>query len=457
MTFNRFQSWCLALPGIAVFWQFFVGNWLNSPRCLTDAWYQFKGAQNAFLDTPYWAKYTLCVDPYWANQWLKNYAGGFVKRGFIGSLLNLFGDRFDLVLLNLFAFLSLLLISYSLLFIVARLLGNNSTGLVSMGISVLWLSSFGKVFSETAGDPLQIVLILWLLFGCMLSLLQVDYKLPDLVIDCVCSSLLLVSILIYEGSFLFLLIPFCFLGRRSWLWFFSLFIAILMVWSMSGSESLVAEKVIASSLVGFNSLNGLEVSYRAGGGIASQVSFMDNFWMELSRYKESPWSVLSELRGALAAFSIWLMFGSAFIFAGFEESDFAVHGDVWRFGRRFIVLVVLNLLVISPFLFVTHDWVRYLAVVSVLLLIVVSAKSAYFLGGSERLFISSRLNSRLFLIYSLTLGCISWRLGPFGVDLRTSLPADSRMPYTLLAVFAFCLGVALLRICFRRTRNCLQC
>ena len=449
---NRLQHWCLALPGVAVCWQFLVGNWLNSPRCLTDALLQLQGGPSAFGDTSYWAKFTFCVDPYWVNQWLKNYGGGYVKRGLLGSVLTLFGDRFDLVLLNVFALLLLFFSLYALVFLVNRLLGGGSLGLVAIAATALWMSSFGKVFSETAGDPLQVVLCVWILFACGVSLFEKKPKQSDLWRDCIVSLLYIVSILIYEGSFLLLFVPFCVLGRRTWLWLFALFGAILLVWSMSGSEPLAIEESIADALVGFNSWNGLEVSYRAGGGIASQVSFMDNFWMELARYQENLGFVLSELQGALSIFSIWIMVGLGFVLSGFERSGFSSDGAVWRFLRKFFGLLLVNLLVVSPFLFVTHDWVRYLAVVAILLLVVVCVESQYFFGRSALSGIGSGATSWLFLAYSFAVSLASCHLGPFGVDIRKFLPADSRMPFTLLALFAVVSASALLSFCFRRNK-----
>lgn len=452
MISNRLRLWFLALPGVAVCWQFLVGNWLNSPRCFTDALLQLQGGPSAFGGTPYWAKFTFCVDPYWVNQWLKNYGGGYVKRGLLGSVLTLFGDRFDLVLLNIFALLLLLFSSYALVFLVARLLGSGSLGLVAIAATALWMSSFGKVFSETAGDPLQVVLCVWLLFACCASLFEKKIKQSDLWRDCVVSLLYILSILIYEGSFLLLFVPFCVLGRRTWLWLVALFGAVLLVWSMAGSEPLAIEESIADALVGFNSWNGLEVSYRAGGGIASQVSFMDNFWMELARYQENPRSVLSELLGALSVFSIWIMVCLGFVLSGFECSEFSFDGGVWRFLRKFFLLFLVNLLVVSPFLFVTHDWVRYLAVVSILLLIVVCVESRYFFARSVLSGIGSGAASWLFLAYSFGVSLASCRLGPFEVDIRTFLPADSRMPFTLLALSAVVSASALLSFCFRRNK-----
>ena len=454
MIHNFFRLWCLALPGVAVFWQFLVGNWINSPRCLTDAWLQLQSSQSAFVNTPYWAKFTFCVDPYWANQWLKNYAGGYVKRGLIGSILTLFGDRFDLVLLNVFALLLLLFSLYSLIFLVNRLMGSGSLGLVAVAASALWMSSFGKVFSETAGDPLQIVLCLWLLFACGAELFEGKLSSAGIWRDCIVSSLYVLSILTYEGSFLLLFIPFCLLGRRTWLWFVSLLGAVVLVWSMAGSESLAGEGSIAAALVGFNSWNGLEVSYRAGGGIASQVSFMDNFWMELARYQENPKSVLSELGGALSVGLLWLMVGLGFVLSGFERRDFAPGGGVWRFLKKLSVLLLGNLLVISPFLFVTHDWVRYLAVVSILLLIVVCVEHRFFFGRSLLRKVGSSFISWSFLVYSFAVSFASWRLGPFGVDIRTlsGLPASSRMSFTVLALFSFVSAVGLLAYCSQRNK-----
>ena len=430
-------------------WQFCVGNWLNSPRCWTDAFLAARGVDTAFSNTPYWAKFTFCVDPYWVNQWLKNYAAGFVKRGLLGSLVNLFSDRLDLVALNIFAFLCLLLIAYSVVFLLVRLIGGSSIAVVSLVVSLLWLSPFGKVFSETAGDPLQIVLCGWLLVGSLLPLVEKRYGLRPVLRDWIFSLLFIVSILIYEGSFLLLLVPFFSLCRKTPLWWCFLFIGVLLVWSMSGAELIASEQVMADSLVGFNPWSGLEVSYRAGGGIASQVSFMDNFWMQLARYQDAPRSVLSELRAALSVFIVWLLVWSGIAFSRFDGKSFSRGGVAWRSLWRFCSVNFINLLIISPFLFVTHDWVRYLAVVSVLMLLVRCVESSWFLASREPA-AESKFISRLFVSYALLLSCVTWRLGPFDIDVRTSLPSSSRMPYTILAMLAFAVFLTFLWVCRRR-------
>ena len=57
-----------------------------------------------YLD--YWEARTICIDPYWVNQWLKNYSAGIVKRGLLGTGLGtLSPGEINILLLNLVCFL----------------------------------------------------------------------------------------------------------------------------------------------------------------------------------------------------------------------------------------------------------------------------------------------------------------------------------------------------------------
>ena len=53
----------------------------------------------------YWEARTVCLDPYWVNQWMKHYDFGLIKRGFLGAILKIFaGDQVNILLLNLLFF-----------------------------------------------------------------------------------------------------------------------------------------------------------------------------------------------------------------------------------------------------------------------------------------------------------------------------------------------------------------
>ena len=65
---------------------FAFGNWLNSIQCITNSAHDFQqrsmGVPSTVEYLDYWEARTICIDPYWVNQWLKNYSAGIVKRGF---------------------------------------------------------------------------------------------------------------------------------------------------------------------------------------------------------------------------------------------------------------------------------------------------------------------------------------------------------------------------------------
>lgn len=453
MLMNHYRRLSLVLPGLAVLWQFLVGNWLNSPRCVVDGWRMAHGFTSAFEGTPYWAKFSLCVDPYWVNQWLKNYGAGFVKRGLIGSVIGLFSDSVDLLLLNLAMLVIQVLIVYLLLFFVCRLFRPSILPLASIWMACFWLTPFGKVMAETAGDPLQLVLLMWLSLGAWLARVPQWRSVNGMAADLVVGFVFCVSALVYEGSFLIFFAPFLLLGRRTPAWWLSGAVAVALTVAMSGSEPLGMEAQISRTLVGVNPLNNLEMAYRAGGGIASQVSFMDNFWMELARYAESPFAVLSELRGALSVFGVWAVAFGCFVLSGFSGADFALRGQALSLTRWSTVWLVITLFLVSPFLFVTHDWVRYLAILLAQFVMLLSVESRFLRLPVQSLAVSRDFPSIVFCLFSFALLATSVALGPASRDIRTSLPPDMRMPYTLLFLVGFVVVVAVIVTSARQMRN----
>lgn len=454
MLMNHYRRLSLVLPGLAVLWQFLVGNWLNSPRCVVDAWRMAHGSALAFAGTPYWAKFSLCVDPYWVNQWLKNYGAGFVKRGLIGSVLGFFGDSVDLLLLNLASLVIQALIIYLLLFLVCRLFQPSILPLASIWIACFWLTPFGKVMAETAGDPLQLILLMWLSLGAWLARVHQWCAANRVAADLVVGFVFCVSVLVYEGSFLLFFAPFLLLGRRTTAWWLSGAVAVALTVAMSGSEPLEMEPHISRALVGVNPLNGLEMAYRAGGGIASQVSFMDNFWMELERYAQSPWTVLSELRGALAVFGVWFVAFASLVLSGLSVADFGGSGRVWIFIRRLVAWLVIALIMALPFLFVTHDWVRYLAILLGELMMLCSVEGSRLGLSIHSLNASKGVPSTWFGLLSFALLSASITVGPASIDVRTSLPPEARMPYTILFVAGSVLVFMLSVISRRQAIHC---
>ena len=85
---------------------FAYGNWLNSTQCISNSAFDYLrkafglATKIEYLD--YWEARTICIDPYWVNQWLKNYSAGIVKRGLLGTGLGtLSPGEINVILLNI--------------------------------------------------------------------------------------------------------------------------------------------------------------------------------------------------------------------------------------------------------------------------------------------------------------------------------------------------------------------
>ena len=93
---------------------------------------------------------TFCVDQYWVNQLLKNYAGGFTKRGFSGELLrHLFPSGVDLIGLNVFALLLFMALALLLYAVVRTLLGRSGWAPLLISLSLM----FGPLASPWRRQP----------------------------------------------------------------------------------------------------------------------------------------------------------------------------------------------------------------------------------------------------------------------------------------------------------------
>ena len=185
-------------------------DWPGSLLMLLAAVIQFFRAGSLGLEC--WVpgrSLTFCVDQYWVNQLLKNYAGGFTKRGFSGEVLrHLFPSGVDLIGLNVFALLLFMALALLLYAVVRTLLGRS--GWPPLLISLLLMfAPFGKSLAETALDPLQLCLLL----VASVLLTPVQSRARDAV---VLVSFVLAS-LIYEGCAL-LLLPVGFWFMRATLW-----------------------------------------------------------------------------------------------------------------------------------------------------------------------------------------------------------------------------------------------
>ena len=164
-----------AFPGFCL--SFYFGNWLNPPACFVSFFSDLSAVRSrspviASAEN-YWEARSICIDPYWLNQWLKHYEFGLVKRGFLGSALKLFsGDQINVLILNIIFIAASLALILCIIFAIEQLteLCGWSLALFALLLSV---SPVTKVVVETSGDPLHIIAL-----ACFSAIL-ISKKLPD--------------------------------------------------------------------------------------------------------------------------------------------------------------------------------------------------------------------------------------------------------------------------------------
>ena len=333
--------WAAGWIALLAVWQFFRGGWAGS-----GCW-----SRGVSGDLP-----SLCVDPYWINQWLKNYAGGFSKRGLMGEILrHLFPGGLDLLGLNLAALVLLVAIALLLALLVHRLLRSS---LLSAAVitSLLLLSPFGKSLAETALDPLQL---------CVLLVAAVLLTPPESSArDAVVIAAYGLASLIYEGSVL-LLLPVGFWLMRPGLWRWSplaMAAGLLLIFQHQDPAGL--GEAARRALVATNPYTGQQLRYQDGAGLAASVSFAFNVKQEFSRYLTD--SVRDTVSRMSRSLGVVLVYGLALLTAmGRANSQ----------GRRELVLIWLSWIPFAlPFVLITHDWLRYGVILLLLAMLVAVAK-----------------------------------------------------------------------------------
>ena len=300
---------------------------------------------------------TFCVDQYWVNQLLKNYAGGFTKRGLSGELLrHLFPSGVDLIGLNVFALLLFMALALLLYALVRSLLGRS--GWPPLLISLLLMfAPLGKSLAETALDPLQLCLLL--VASVLLTPAQSRARDAVVLISFVLASL------IYEGCALLLLpVGFWLMRATPWRWLpLALAAGLLLVFQQPDAPSV--GQAAREALVAINPLTGEQLRYRDGGGLAASVSFSFNVQQEFSRYlSDPPRETLSRMARSLGAV---LVYGIALLTAMAERrpAERSLGIRVW----------LLWVPVALPFVLITHDWLRYGVILLLLAMVVTAAQS----------------------------------------------------------------------------------
>jgi hypothetical protein len=420
----------LLLPLIAASFVFATRNWLNSTICIQNIYhYLFNGI--ALLKSREWAEpYTMCLDPYWVNQWLKNYGAGFTKRGLLGELAtHFFGGRINLLSLNLLSFLFLILISLGIVALLTEIGSRKSLAQAAIFTSLIWLTPFGKSLSETAGDPLHIVVLLTIVSIMVIRLFSLNGNKRDF---CLALTFCL-SILIHEGAFLLALPVYLLLGRRSWIWWSGMALALAFTLGFSSADQIESQSLITNRLFGFNPLNKLELAYRSGGSIASQVSFSSNLNMEMARYVANPVGVAAEVYRTLVV----TLFLSCSFTAWIQAYNKAA-------ANYFIRSWWLWLPISLPFFLVTHDWIRY-GVINIILCLCVTACrfSTHDPAREPGNYMPLNSDDKIRLGCLAALLVLSIVIGPYfnQVDIRTNPVSQLGTKYTLVCLA----GLALIR------------
>jgi hypothetical protein len=417
------SSLYLIAPLAAVTFVFFNRNWLKNSLCINNIAHHL-GLETSLKSSHEWAEpYTMCVDPYWVNQWLKNYGAGPSKRGFLGEVaVHIFDGRINLFALNCLALIILALIAYGIVGFLVRIGGRDSLPKAAIFTTLLWLTPFGKSLSETAGDPLQVSILLLMLTAVMIQ----SRKLGPSICDLCLSITYCLSILIHEGSFLLLLPAYILLGRRTAPWWCGVGLALLITYGFSSAEDIATQSLIASRLSAYNPFNNLELSYKAGGGIASQVGFATNLKMEVLRYIKNPGEVVGQLYRTL----VFILFFAMCFISWIQAYSLPA-------ANKFLKAWLIYLPITLPFFFITHDWVRY-GIINLLACLCCSAMTSDISGKHQKLMPklgSANLTSKSLVSAPwIALLLLTILIGPHfnRHDIRTFPPSRLGPKYSLL-------------------------
>ena len=296
---------------------FAFGNWLNSIQCITNSALDFQqrsmGVPSTVDYLDYWEARTICIDPYWVNQWLKNYSAGIVKRGLLGTGLGtLSPGEINILLLNLICFLIPIAI-FTLMALAIRKHTSRSWPLISAFLAITALTPFGKVLAETNGDPLQVVCLISLIALTILS--RFRHHLSEWIMGLGIAATYLITILIYEGSFL-LLLPMLLISKGRIARLVSLVsigLGAALIWHFSGAESSETGSLIASSYSGYNPITEHSIRYIHSQNLATSASFFFNVKQEFSKYIEDPYGSIRWI-GTAAVMSLFFMLSFAKFF-----------------------------------------------------------------------------------------------------------------------------------------------
>ena len=381
------------------------------------------GVYSIVSSNNFWEARTICLDPYWQNQWIKTYEYGLVKRGLLGTILKLLlGREVNILFLNiLFSLIGFLLLC-ALIFSVFKLSLLRGRGLALFTI-LLSLSPVAKVIAETSGDPLHVVALL-----CFSSVLisYIFLNSNNQATQWLYIFIYISCILIYEGSYL-LLLPLLFYGLKidkKRILCFGLS-TLLLVW-FSRPESAELGVGLAESISVYNPANGLNWSYEAGGGVSTSVGFLFNAKNQLGIYLDNPIEyVFRIVREFVPFLSIFFILG---IFLRARSMQ------VMSTFFREICLVFLYGL---PFFAINHDYFRYwvfVIFVATFITFGVLKSQPYSLDLTYK---SHKISGSLIWISFLPLTYFVFT-GPFSKDLRVSFPRHAFWGSLFVLIVACC-------------------
>lgn len=403
---------------------------MNKPACITNSFrHLIQRLQGASGDSgtynKFWEMHSICIDPYWANQWLKNYDAGLAKRGLLGAASKFISpDYLNIIGLNVASFLIGLGLIYLVIYILKALTKANNFSLAIFG-AALCLTPFTKVITETAGDPLHVIGIIS--FAAALAcrkILRPDSILSEAII---CATYI-ACILIYEGAFL-LLIPFL-LGKSPRLLITGAALALgtSLVINFSGTEDVAKSHKISQSYMAYNPITQLSMNYNPGPGLASKESFLFNIRQEGKKYIENPQNAFNRLTSSLIP---------AASYAGLITLTLRSLGNA-NAASQFVRTWATFLLISTPFFLITHDWFRYFIFTIIMSLVTTYRKTSWDTSETDNSPITEHPKPlSLALIAIGLLGLIA--VGPISNDVRIHLPHDL-LVYQIL-IFGYLISV----------------
>ena len=320
-------------------WVRLLPVWVALPCAL---FYSFALSTHCRLD-----RIGICVDPYWMDHYLHDYAQGFARRGLTGEIARrVLGAPLSIVGLNVASFLAVL---GTLWLLGAALWPHLSRPARVVVLAILATSPVASLFFETLGDPLQgLILIHLLAFPWVLRMRRIPARVVLM------AGLILFGALIHEAS-LFLISPALVLaitglparGRDGWRILLMLAVVPLMV--TAGLVALLPDagrvQADASAPAAVNELTGS--SYVYAGSLAS--SYAKLLTGEKERYFGS---VRNVIKASLKPIQVsWVPCWAFMLISGCAQAR--------RFRTALLKSWGLLMAASLPLYVIGHDWGRF--------------------------------------------------------------------------------------------------